>query len=49
MSNIYGLIGEKLSHSFSPKIHEAFFEKTGIDVPREVNKYWLDDIGKLFI
>lgn len=29
MSNIYGLIGEKLSHSFSPKIHEAFFKKTG--------------------
>lgn len=29
MSNIYGLIGEKLSHSFSPQIHEAFFQKTG--------------------
>lgn len=27
---IYGLIGEKLSHSHSPQIHRAFFEITGI-------------------
>jgi len=27
---IYGLIGEKLSHSYSPQIHRAFFEITGI-------------------
>lgn len=27
---IYGLIGEKLSHSYSPQIHQAFFEITGI-------------------
>jgi len=26
----YGLIGEKLSHSYSPQIHRAFFEITGI-------------------
>lgn len=27
---IYGLIGKKLSHSYSPQIHRAFFEITGI-------------------
>lgn len=27
---IYGLIGEKLSHSYSPLIHRAFFELTGM-------------------
>lgn len=27
---IFGLIGEKLSHSYSPQIHKAFFEITGI-------------------
>lgn len=27
---LYGLIGEKLSHSYSPQIHRAFFEITGI-------------------
>lgn len=26
---IYGLIGEKLSHSYSPEIHRAFFDLTG--------------------
>ena len=26
MSNIYGLIGEKLGHSFSPQIHNMIFE-----------------------
>lgn len=26
---LYGLIGEKLSHSYSPQIHKAFFEITG--------------------
>lgn len=41
MSNIYGLIGEKLSHSFSPKIHEAFFEKTGIS-----GKYGLFEVKR---
>lgn len=28
---IYGLIGEKLGHSFSPQIHREIFKKLGID------------------
>ncbi len=30
MKNIYGLIGEKLGHSFSPQIHGEIFKKLGI-------------------
>lgn len=31
MKNIYGLIGEKLEHSFSPQIHGEIFKKLGIE------------------
>lgn len=31
MSNLYGLIGEKLSHSFSPVIHKLILKKLNID------------------
>lgn len=31
MSNLYGLIGEKLGHSISPKIHSIIFKKLDID------------------
>ena len=30
MKNVYGLIGEKLGHSFSPQIHGEIFKKLGI-------------------
>lgn len=30
MLSLYGLIGQKLSHSFSPKLHGIIFEKLGI-------------------
>ncbi|WP_202710198.1 shikimate dehydrogenase [Sporosalibacterium faouarense] len=30
MKNIYGLIGEKLGHSFSPQIHSLIFQHLGI-------------------
>lgn len=28
---VFGLIGEKLTHSYSPQIHKAFFELTGLN------------------
>lgn len=31
MKNTYGLIGEKLGHSFSPQIHGEIFKKLGIE------------------
>ncbi|MGE5629571.1 MAG: shikimate dehydrogenase [Caulobacteraceae bacterium] len=31
MKNVYGLIGEKLGHSFSPQIHSEIFKKLGIE------------------
>lgn len=31
MCRLYGLFGEKLSHSLSPKIHKYLFEEMGID------------------
>lgn len=31
MKNVYGLIGEKLGHSFSPQIHNEIFRKLGIE------------------
>lgn len=31
MNNIYGLIGRKLSHSFSPKIHDVIFNELNIE------------------
>lgn len=33
MSNFYGLIGEKLEHSFSPRIHSEIFKKLNMDNP----------------
>ncbi|MCY6959242.1 shikimate dehydrogenase [Clostridium brassicae] len=31
MKNLYGLLGEKLSHSFSPEIHSEIFKEIGVD------------------
>ena len=31
MNNIYGLIGEKLSHSFSPQIHNLIFKELNLE------------------
>lgn len=31
MSDVYGLIGKKLSHSFSPKIHSLLLERMGLE------------------
>jgi shikimate dehydrogenase len=31
MKNVYGLIGEKLGHSFSPQIHGEIFKEMGIE------------------
>lgn len=31
MKKLYGLLGEKLSHSFSPKIHSIIFEKKSVE------------------
>ncbi|MCY6355575.1 shikimate dehydrogenase [Clostridium sp. ZS2-4] len=31
MRSLYGLLGEKLTHSFSPQIHSEIFEETKID------------------
>ncbi|WMJ79800.1 shikimate dehydrogenase [Clostridium sp. MB40-C1] len=31
MRNLYGLLGEKLSHSFSPEIHSEIFKEIGVD------------------
>lgn len=31
MRKLYGLVGEKLSHSFSPQIHQFVFQQIGID------------------
>ncbi|MTI65311.1 MAG: shikimate dehydrogenase [Firmicutes bacterium] len=31
MKSLYGLLGEKLSHSFSPQIHSFIFDETKID------------------
>lgn len=31
MSNLYGLLGEKLTHSFSPQIHSMIFEEININ------------------
>ena len=30
MKNVYGLIGERLGHSFSPQIHQEIFKKLGM-------------------
>ncbi len=44
MSSIYGLIGESLSHSLSPKIHESFFLKTGV-----LGKYGLFEVKRKYL
>ncbi|MEG0127543.1 shikimate dehydrogenase [Clostridium sp.] len=41
MNNVYGLIGEKLSHSISPEIHNSIFEKTDYK-----GKYYIFEIEK---
>ncbi len=44
MSSIYGLIGESLSHSLSPEIHESFFLKTGV-----LGKYGLFEVKRKYL
>ena len=45
MTNIYGLIGKKLSHSFSPAYFEKKFEKLGLDA--EYRLFELEEIAQL--
>jgi len=45
MTNTYGLIGKKLSHSFSPAYFEKKFKKLGLDA--EYRLFELDDISEL--
>jgi len=44
MTNTYGLIGKKLSHSFSPIFFEDKFKKLGLDA--EYQLFELDDISE---
>ncbi|MEF9952622.1 MAG: shikimate dehydrogenase [Clostridium sp.] len=41
MENVYGLIGEKLSHSISPEIHNSIFDKTDYK-----GRYYIFEIKK---
>ena len=42
----YGLLGEKLSHSYSPIIHNYVFEKLNIDASYELIECSVDDLSK---
>ncbi|WP_297635461.1 shikimate dehydrogenase [uncultured Clostridium sp.] len=44
--NYYGLVGEKLSHSLSPKIHEYIFEKYSVDGGYELFPIPQEDISE---
>lgn len=37
------------SNNYEIEVHLRFFEKAGRDIPGDVSKYWIDDIGKLFL
>lgn len=43
----YGLLGEKLGHSYSKEIHEIFFELTGKKASYEMIERETDEIGEL--
>ena len=43
----YGLLGEKLGHSYSKEIHEIFFELTGKKASYEMIEREIDEIGEL--
>ena len=45
--NIYGLLGEKLDHSFSSKIHNMIFEYTGIEGEYKLFPTQKEDISQL--
>lgn len=42
---VYGLIGEKLSHSYSPLIHRIFFELAGLDGEYRLIELNRDELG----
>ncbi|AGC68287.1 shikimate dehydrogenase AroE [Thermoclostridium stercorarium subsp. stercorarium DSM 8532] len=44
----YGLIGEKLGHSFSPRIHKTIFELSGINGEYELIELKRDEVGNFF-
>lgn len=46
---IYGLLGEKLGHSFSPAIHKLIFEKLKTDSNYELFEVERDDLDKFII
>lgn len=46
MSNFYGLIGEKLGHSFSPIIHEIILDKIGVKGKYNLFEVELQNLGK---
>mgnify|MGYP000871974920 CR=1 FL=1 len=43
----YGLLGEKLGHSYSKEIHEIFFELTGKNANYQMIERQSDEIGQL--
>lgn len=46
MSSLYGLIGEKLGHSLSPKIHSEIFKEINIDAFYHVFEVERENIGE---
>lgn len=46
VSSLYGLIGEKLSHSLSPKIHREIFKEINIDAFYHIFEVERADIGE---
>ncbi|MFZ5353918.1 MAG: shikimate dehydrogenase [Bacillota bacterium] len=45
MGLIYGLLGEKLQHSFSPQIHSYIFDVLGIDAQYKLFEIKKEDLG----